>query len=77
MAHQDTLDQLKQKFASDELWYEFLAFIDSHKVRGCAQELWLQWEIYQLKCQAAKTQWQSHDSRFMGSEAVTNLALFQ
>ena len=77
MVHLDTLNQLKQKFASEEVWHEFLTFIDTYKVRGCAQELWLQWEIYQLKCQAVKTQWQSHDGRYLGSEVEPNLALFQ
>jgi hypothetical protein len=77
MAHQDTLAELKQKFASNDEWQEFLSFIDSQKARGGSQELWLQWEIYLLKCQANKVRWKSQDSRFSTSTTPQNLTQFQ
>lgn len=77
MAHQDTLAELKQKFASNNEWQEFLSFIDEQKVRGGSQEIWLQWEIYLLKCQANKAQWQSQDSRFSTTKKPQGLTQFQ
>lgn len=77
MAHQDTLTQLKSKFTAEDQWQEFLSFIESQKVRGDAQELWLQWEIYLLKCQSVKTQWHSKDDRFVRTNKATSNTLFQ
>lgn len=77
MASQYTLMQLKPKFTADEQWHEFLNFIDTQRVRGDAQELWLQWEIHLLKCQAVKSSWQSQDARYVRSEVTSNDSLFQ
>jgi hypothetical protein len=77
MAHQDTLTQLKPKFTAVEQWQKFLSFIDSQKVRGDAQELWLQWEIHLLKCQSVKTQWHSQGDRYVRTNVTTRKTLFQ
>ena len=77
MASANVLLQLKAKFESDNQWQDFLSFIESHKVRGDATELWLQWEIHLLKCQSTKNEWHSNDSYYLSSEIRARSAQFQ
>ena len=53
MSSNPTLMSLKSRFRDDREWSRFLDFIETRRVRGSAEELWLQWDIHQLKCQAA------------------------
>lgn len=77
MVHADILDSLKPKFTDDRVRQDFLAFLDSHKVRGSATELWLQWEIHLLKKQAAANAWNPVDRRFSAPERLSGASIFQ
>ena len=64
--NRDTLiNQLRPRFSNDREWSEFLDFIEDRKVRGGADELWLQWDIHRLTQQAGHQPWRRHDHRFL------------
>ena len=77
MPHADILNTLKPKFTSDRDWQNFLVFLDSHKVRGGATELWLQWEIHLLKKQAVANDWNPVSRRFAAPERLSGATIFQ
>ncbi len=77
MADQDTINQLKPNFTSHEQWQQFLSFIDTYKVRGCAQELWLQWEIHLLKCADLNKNWHNNNSHYLLTESRTSPSQFK
>ena len=77
MVHTDILNTLKPKFADDRGWQDFLVFLDSHKVRGSATELWLQWEIHLLKKQAATNGWNPVARRYAAPERLSGASIFQ
>lgn len=77
MASANALLQLKEKFESDQQWQDFLNFIESQKVRGDANELWLQWEIHMLKCQSMKNEWHSSDHYYLSSGMRASSTQFQ
>jgi hypothetical protein len=77
MVRKDILNELKMKFTDERGWQDFLGFVDSHKVRGDAKELWLQWEIHLLKTQAAGREWSLLDRRFMAPGMKDRSPLFQ
>lgn len=57
MSCNPTLMSLKPRFRDDHEWSRFLDFVETRRVRGSAEELWLQWDIHQLKSQAARQPW--------------------
>jgi hypothetical protein len=59
------INQLKPRFQNDMEWNDFLAYIENRKVRGDADEMWLQWEIHLLSRQDSLGSWHSHGSRFL------------
>lgn len=59
------INQLRPRFRNDGEWALFLAFIEDHRVRGDAEEIWLQWDIHLLKRQAGQRPWHSQDNRFL------------
>ena len=59
------INQLKPRFQSDIEWNDFLAYIENRKVRGDADEIWLQWEIHLLSRHDSQGTWHSHGSRFL------------
>lgn len=59
------INQLKPRFRSDMEWKDFLAYIEIQKIRGDADEIWLQWEIHLLSRQDSLGAWHSHGSRFL------------
>lgn len=77
MVRADILNELRLKFADERDWRDFLGFIDSHRVRGDAVELWLQWEIHLLRTQAAGREWSALDRRFMAPGMKDRSPLFQ
>ncbi|MBP7370508.1 MAG: hypothetical protein KA902_03625, partial [Arenimonas sp.] len=72
-----TLLQFRENFETETQWQDFLQFMDSHKVRGNPDELWLQWEIHLLECQAMKPEWHGQDGHYMSSEMRASSAQFQ
>ena len=77
MLRTDILNELKMKFTDERDWRDFLCFIDSHKVRGDARELWLQWEIHLLRTQTAGRAWSALDRRFMAPAMKDRSPFFQ
>jgi hypothetical protein len=71
------IDQLRARFSNDSEWSLFLAFLESHKVRGCTTEIWLQWEIHLLKRQAAASTWSPMTRRYVDQYRVSDSAMFQ
>jgi len=77
MAHVDTLLQLKPKFEDENQWHDFLNFIDSHKARGDAIELLLQWEIHLLKCLDMNSDWHNNNGHYFSTEMRASSSQFQ
>ncbi len=71
------IDQLRARFSNDNEWSLFLAFLESHKVRGCTTEIWLQWEIHLLKQNAIANEWRPVNQRFVVAERQSNNSSFQ
>lgn len=71
------IDQLRARFNNDGDWSLFLAFLESHKVRGCATEIWLQWEIHLLKQNAIANEWRPVNQRFVSAERQSSNSGFQ
>lgn len=63
-----TINQLRPRFRNERDWTDFLAFVDQRKVRGDAEEIWLQWDIHLLSRQDSHGTWHGHGSRYL-SEA--------
>ncbi len=59
------LNQLKPRFASEREWAVFLAFVEARRIRGNAEEIWLQWDFHQLQQQAGHSSWHRHNNRFL------------
>ena len=57
MSSNPTLMSLKSRFRDDHEWSRFLDFVETRRVRGSAEELWLQWDIHRLTCQATLQPW--------------------
>ena len=77
MARVDTLLQLKPKFEDENQWQDFLNFIDNHKVRGDAIEIWLQWEIHLLKCLDMNNDWHNNNGHYFSTEMRASSSQFQ
>lgn len=65
MNNDAVLNQLKPRFGSEREWTAFLSFVKARKIRGNAEEIWLQWDIHVLVQQAGHTPWFRHDNRFL------------
>lgn len=59
------LNQLRPRFVSEREWTGFLAFVEARKIRGNAEEIWLQWDFHRLQQQAGRTSWHPYDHRFL------------
>ncbi len=65
MDRSSIINQLKPRFQNEGEWMDFQAYIEVQKVRGNADEIWLQWEIHVLSMQDSHGAWQSHGSRYL------------
>ena len=77
MASVQQLAKFKSQFSKPEQWLQFQTFIEQYKVRGNADEIWLQWEIHNLQAQADHHAWQAYDARFVAPELLAGSSIFQ
>jgi hypothetical protein len=59
------LNQLRPRFGGEREWAVFLAFVEARRIRGNADEIWLQWDFHVLMQQAGHAPWHRHDNRFL------------
>ena len=70
MDRDNILEQLKPRFSQHGEWLQFLAFVQSQRIRGDAEEIWLQWDIHLLQRQSAHLPWHNQDQRFLPASAM-------
>lgn len=70
MIRDDILEQLRPRFPNAARWQEFLAFAEQRKVRGDAEEIWLQWDIHLLQRQSVQGPWHSDMQHFLPASAT-------